>query len=506
MKNRIRILATSDLHGYIYPYGYADKKELNQGMAKVHTLISSLRDENTIVIDNGDVLEGSPLSFYHYRTNADGISPMTKAMNTIDYDFVNVGNHDFNYGRTALMTHLDNLTAPCITSNVTYKQRPLGPTYVIEQVAGKKVAIFGLVTQFTPKWEERENTKDMHFKGAYNTAVKTVELLKRLERPDYIICVYHGGFERDIETGIPTGDLTRENEGYKILREIPGIDVLIAGHQHKPMCGTAFNTTYVQPSSNGQSVACIDIYTDTKSIEPMLLECDMEASKEVMARCMEEENACQTWLDETLGRTSMDLTVEDPLTARLNKSQLVTFFNRALKDATHADLCASNLFSNVKGFKADITMRDVVTACVHPNTIVVKKINGKVLREYLEKNAEFFTIEHEYITVSPWYNDPKPKLYNYDMIDGIEYTIKVSNDIGTRIVELTYNGNEVTDDMEFTIALNNYRALGGGDFNMLKKLPYVERTGATMVDLLSNYIRKEKNISFEPVHNIHVIR
>lgn len=505
MKNRIRILATSDLHGVIHPNRSQDNKELNQGMAKVHTLISSLRDENTIVIDNGDVLEGSPLSFYHYTHNYNEISPMTKAMNTIDYDFVNVGNHDFNYGRTALMTHLDNLGAPCITSNVSYKEKPLGPTYVIEQVAGKKVAIFGIVTQSVPLFEDHEHIKNLRFRSAYHTAVKTVDLLKRLERPDYIICVYHGGFERDLETGIPTEDLTKENEGYRILKEIPGIDVLIAGHQHQPLCGKAFNTTYVQPGSNGAYVACVDIYTDTKTIDATLLENDMDASSEILQRVKKESDQCEAWLNEVIGHTDMDLTIQDALNDRLNKTQLATLFNLALKDATNADLCATNLFGYAKGFKADITRRDIINSYLHPNLVVVKKITGKQLRAYLEKNAEFFTIEHEYITASPYFNQA-PKLYNYDMIDGIEYTIKVSNDFGSRIISMTYNNEEIQDDQEFTIALNHYRALGGGGFDVLRPLPYVQRTNKTMVDILTNYIQAKGNISFAPVHNIHVIR
>ena len=95
---KIRLLATSDVHGYIYPYSYADGTNFNGGFARLKTLIDALRDENTLVLDNGDVLEGSPLSFYHYHQMPLDISPMTKVMNEMEYDYVNVGNHDFNYG------------------------------------------------------------------------------------------------------------------------------------------------------------------------------------------------------------------------------------------------------------------------------------------------------------------------------------------------------------------------------------------------------------------------
>ncbi|MCR5372905.1 MAG: metallophosphoesterase, partial [Solobacterium sp.] len=116
MAKRIRLLATSDTHGYIYPYQYTDHSSANQGLARMQALISALRDENTLVIDNGDVLEGSPLDYYHFHCHRDEVSPVTKVMNAMGYDFVNVGNHDFNYGKDILYRHLENLDAPCMTA------------------------------------------------------------------------------------------------------------------------------------------------------------------------------------------------------------------------------------------------------------------------------------------------------------------------------------------------------------------------------------------------------
>ena len=141
MTDRIRILATSDVHGYIYPHSYADGSSKDIGLAKIKSLVNILRDENTLVLDNGDVLEGSPLMYHHFVKTPDDVSPITRAMADLNYDYINVGNHDFNYGEEALMMHLQNTGAPCITSNFFYHGKPFGPNYVIRQVAGKKIAI-----------------------------------------------------------------------------------------------------------------------------------------------------------------------------------------------------------------------------------------------------------------------------------------------------------------------------------------------------------------------------
>ena len=506
MKNRIRLLATSDVHGYIYPYDYADQSEAEYGLARLNTLITSLRDENTLLIDNGDILEGSPISFYHFHEHKDDVSPMTKVLDAMEYDFINLGNHDFNYGEEVLLRHLDHMHAPLLTNNVIYKGKPLGLTYAVQELAGKKVVLFGVVTHYIPNWEKKQNIKHFRFPDALETAKKTVELIRRLEKPDYVIGVYHGGFERDLKTGMATEELTGENQGYEMLRQIQGLDVLITGHQHRSLAGSAFGTVYTQTADKGLELACIDIYTDTGLIEPRLLRADTPADAELEALVQAEEDECQVWLDQPLGETKTDLAVRDEFDARLHKSPLISFINHVQMEATGAQLAGTALFLGASGFGRSITMRNLVSTYVYPNTLTVKKVNGRILKEYLEKCAEFWTVKGEQIAVSARYEYPKPQHYNYDMLDGVSYDIRVSNDIGSRIENLTWQGEPVTEDMEFTLVINNYRAAGGGDFYMLKDAPTVKVYTSDMVEVLAEYIMTHKVIDFEPVNNIRVIR
>ena len=504
MPNRIRILATSDLHGTIYPYRYSDHQEEQKGLSKLATLIKSLRDENTLLVDNGDTLEGTPLSFFHYHEEPDEIAPITKVMNELHYDYVNVGNHDFNYGEKQLFKHLDTLEAPCLTSNVLYKDNTLGASYAIREIAGKKIALFGITTTCTKDQEKKENIENFTFLDAFDTARKTLSHIKRMEKPDYTICLYHGGFERDLLEGYPTEVLTGENQGYQLLQQLPGIDILISGHQHRSVSGELFSSTYTQTAANGAELACIDIYPDTGIIEPVLLKADCESDETIEELIQDTEDKCQVWLDVPLGRTEIDLHIEDEFDARLHKSQVITFLNRVQQAYTGAMLSSNALFANATGFKKTITIRDLVSTYVFPNTLVVKEINGKLLREYLEKCAEYWSIRNGIICVSPNFLHPIPQHFNYDMVDGIDYTISVENPIGHRITSLTYLGNEVQDEDLFTICVNNYRASGGGNFDMMTQCPTVKEYPIGMVELLADYIMKEKVISFEPVHNITV--
>ena len=501
---RIRLLVTSDVHGYIYPYSYADGKKENIGFGKVKAVMDSLKDENTLLLDNGDVLEGSPLSFYHYHSHFDDISPMSKVMDLIGYDYVNIGNHDFNYGEDALLQHLHAVHAPCITTNWKYKNE--AHRYVVRQFGNTRIALFGLVTDYIPHWESKEHIKDSVFEDVLQTASSVIQQIHENEKVDYVVCMYHGGFEKSLETGEPTEDPTGENIAYELLQNVKGIDILLSGHQHRSLHGKLFNTVYTQTSDKGREVGCVDIFPEENRIVSRIISCEQDADSEVLSLVQAEEDACQAWLDQTLGTTNVDLSIHDEEDARLHKAQLITFLNRVEMDATGADIACNPLFLHATGFQHEITMRNLVSTYVYPNTVVVKKLRGKELKAYLEKDAEYFCIKKDgSIGVSEKFTKPKPQQYNYDMLDGIEYTIKVSNPCGKRIVSLLHNGVAIKEDDTFTIAMSNYRASGGGDYDMLKNAETIQELSKDMVELLAEYIMKCKVIDFPAENNVHVI-
>ena len=164
------------------------------------------------------------------------------------------------------------------------------------------------------------------------------------------------------------------------------------------------------------------------------------------------------------------------------------------------------IFLKARGLDKIITMRSLMATYFFPNTLVIKKISGKILKEYLERSAQFWTISNDEIVINPMMDYPTPQYHNYDLIDGVEYTIKVSNPIGQRIVSLTRNGVPIKDDDEFTIAINNYRSSGSGGYEMIKNAPTVKEINRSVIDLISDYILNHQEIDFEPENNIKVIK
>ena len=108
MERKLSIFFTSDLHGYIYPTDYRGREERDLGLFKCASQFR--KDGNTLVIDGGDLLQGSPLGAFCHDTLGDA-SQFAEMMNRCGYDYVTLGNHDFNYGMPYLDSYLSALKA-----------------------------------------------------------------------------------------------------------------------------------------------------------------------------------------------------------------------------------------------------------------------------------------------------------------------------------------------------------------------------------------------------------
>lgn len=507
MSKNFTILATSDVHGYVYPYSYADNKEANLGLARIDTIVKKLKDENTILIDNGDCLQGSPLCFYFNNNNNNQTHIMTKVLNKMGYDYLNLGNHDFNLGTKVLLRHIEQSNAPCITVNVKVNGKPVGHYVVHEFKNGVKIGLFGVVTQHLVNWEQPENLVGVELDNAYEKAKEMVEYISKNEKVDAIVCAYHGGFEKDIETGKATELLNGENRGYDMCQDIDGLDILVSGHQHRSIAGHCANVLTSQSASNAKEIAKLDYDTLTKTGFAKLIPADEEPDEEILKLLEDVNNDCQKWLDTPLGHSELDLLVHDQFDARLHKHPVVSFLNQVQKSLyPKADFSATALFNDAAGFKHDVSMRDVVSTYVYSNTAVAMKMRGHVLKEYLELCAEYFEMENGEIIVSPRFAAPKPSHFNYDMVDGLDYTIKVSNPIGERIISMTRNGKDLDLDSEYIMLVSNYRAGGGGDFNMLTKATVEVEIQKDMVEAIGEYILLNPEIKVEHKENVKVIK
>ncbi|UFT99075.1 bifunctional metallophosphatase/5'-nucleotidase [Radiobacillus kanasensis] len=519
MKKDITILITSDIHGYIFPTHYRDRSDQPLGLAKLATYIKKKRSAgNVLLLDNGDLIQGSPLTYYHSKYHRDTENPVIKVANALGYHSAVFGNHEFNYGLDYLRSVVEQSEFPWLSANVINEQtgKPAyGKPYRIHEIEGVKIAVLGITTHFVPNWEDPNHIKGLKFGDALETAKVWVAKIRKEENPDVMVVSYHGGFERDLDTGEPTERLTRENQGYQMCQEIKGLDILITGHQHRSLAGKVNGVTIVQPSNHGQKLGEIQIslfqegdrYKIDSSSSQLIEVANLTTNKDLQELIADFEDQTQQWLDTPIGEVEGDLSITDPLETRLKDTPFIEFINKVQMDATGVDISNTSLFNNDSpGFGQKVTMRDIVSNYVYPNTLSVIRITGQDVKDALEQSASYFNVVDGKITVNPSFMEPKPQHYNYDMWEGIEYELNVSNPVGERVTKLNYQGQSIDENKEYEVVMNNYRAGGAGNFDMYIGKPLVKEIPIDMTELIANYLLDRKTIQATCNHNWKVVQ
>ena len=490
----LTVYYTSDIHGYLYPANFQNREPQPMGLLSMRFP----KDENTLVIDGGDMLQGSPLTYFGRARGVD--LPIARAMNARGYDYVTLGNHDFNYGRENLLRYLRELDARCLCANVDdlRGELPVLPCTVHTLGNGLRVGLVGLVTDWINRWEKPENLVDFAVVPPLERAKQAVASMDC----DVLIGIYHGGIERDPETGKPLS-ATDENIACRLCEEIP-FDLLLTGHQHIALAGARWrNTHLVQTPCNAAAYIRVE----------------MDAGKHFTSRlcpvpdraaCTEEETALfdrlNEWLDHPIGRLSRSLWPEDKLKMAMEGTPIADFFNLVQLWASGADISCAALANSVRGFDRNVTVRDVVASYVYPNTLKVLEVTGRILRQALEQCARYFDRDKQgNIVVSPAFLRPKEAHYNYDYFYGIEYTFDLSRPAGNRVVSLTRGGVPLSDDETYTLCMCDYRATGAGDFDCYLSCPVVRDIQTDISELILRYLETHNPVEIPSARSLTVL-
>ncbi|MNQ73922.1 Trifunctional nucleotide phosphoesterase protein YfkN precursor [compost metagenome] len=506
----------------MFPIHYANNRPNDVGLSKISTLIAGERakEAHVIVMDNGDLIQGTPLAYHHARLDNEPMNPMVLGLNYLNYDGAVLGNHEFNYGMDVLNKAVKESEFPWLCANIVDEETGdpyFGKPYLVKQLSdGVRVGILGLTTPYIPNWEDPKHIVGLRFVDPIATARTWVKLLKEQERVDVVVVSYHGGFERDMATGEPTEPLTGENQGYQLCMEVEGIDVLLTGHQHRSIAGIDINgVTIVQPGTAGVTLGKVSIVLEqsaegwrivSKQSE-LLSVANVVADPMLLERIHSYESKTQLWLDQPIGKLTGDMLVKDPMQIRTEDNALIEFINKVQMELSGAPISNTALFDNISpGFPADITMRDIVSNYIYPNTLKVIRISGQDIKDALEQSAEYFELsEKGDLGVSKSFMEPKPAHYNYDMWEGISYTLDISRPIGNRVVQLDYEGEAINLAASFDVVMNNYRAAGGGNYAMFQNKPVIKDIPTDVAELLAGYIMERGTIEASVNHNWKVI-
>lgn len=560
-ETHLRILQTTDVHVNLLPYNYfTDAPDPHVGLSQLSGLIQRARAEapNSVLLETGDFLQGTPLGDLFAEKNPKGgpKHPAITMMNALRYDAGTLGNHEFNYGLEFLNTVLKDAEFPMVLANAATRlgdtpqeDNTFLPPYTLltRQVMDQsgqphtlKIGVIGFVPPQIAIWDRRHLEDKLFMRGITRAAKAHVPRL-RAAGADIVIALSHSGIAK-------TEDHEFLENASIHLASVEGIDVVLCGHQHGRFPGPQFSgikdvdvekgTLHGKPAVMagfwGSDLGVIDlalgrgpqgnwhIARHRSYLTPIPPESDPDLPSGLQHDHSETLSHIRTSVASTAQPLHSYCTFAgfDLATRAVALAQL-DFVQRKLDTKGLPLLSAASPFragghagpDNYTDVPAGpLTLRGLADLYLFPNTLSVLRVTGRQLRNWLERSAGKFQQIRPGLLDQPLLQ-PRFPSYHCDMILGLDYEIdltqpprfaldgSLAEPDAQRIINLRHDGRPLQDDQEFLIAVNSYRAGGGGAFDGTGAENQILTTPVEIRTLLTDWARAQGTLEIAPTLN-----
>jgi len=507
------------MHGRVFPIDYYTNKYDNVGITKVATLVKEARkaDPDLLLLDSGDTIQGTPLEYFHNKRNNTPPDPMMLAMDSMHYDAMAVGNHEYNFGLKVLEKARSEAKFPWLSANTYNKGTPTThyQPYIVKEVQGVRIGVLGLTTPGIPSWENPPNYEGLEFHETISEAKKWVTVLRGKERADVVVIAMHMGIEEDLRTGVPNpSSVPNENAAIAIARQVPGIDVILMGHTHREVPSLVISGVLLSQANRWAShVARVDLYLEKDVAGRWRLLAESARTIPVMEKTAIDpeiaqlgqpyDKETQDWLGRTIGESSEELTASE---ARFRDTAIIDLIQRVQLEAGQADVSMAASFNpDARISRGAVTVRDIAGLYEYENTLVTLELTGQQLKDALEHSARYFREYEPGKTVSELVDQRIPG-YNFDIAEGVDYEIDLTRPFGQRIQNLKFKGHPLSPAQKLRVVTNNYRVNGGGGYTMYKNAPVIYRSSAEVRELIIDWVERHKTIPAQADNNWRIVQ
>lgn len=575
----IVILATSDIHNNYNDYDYFTDMPTEQfGLVRLSTAIKEERSKNSNVLlfDNGDNIQGNPIGELMAK-NPQTISPVMLLMNHMRYDAMALGNHEFNFGLDYLNSVISGANFPVISANVInpVTQKPCFEPYSILVRTFKdrngrtqtiRIGVLGLLPPQILSWDGTFLKGKAETLDAVTAAQEYVPQMKAAGA-DIVVILAHGGIADFPRRG------GEENFSY-YLTQIPGVDVVIAGHAHEKFPSRTFakisGADIDQGTINGIPVVMPGSFANTLGVIKLTLtrsggkwqcadgsgsllsvwdsterKANYAADTEITSdsRFIKGHQITLDFIRSPVGSqeggetsggslsaplTSFFSVIRDDYSVQIINEAQIRYAEQALADTPYASL---PVLSAAAPFKAGgrngpkyytnipagpLAIKNIADLYVYPNTVVILKLNGAQIKDWLEMSAGQFNQLNTGSGEQFIQNADFPT-YLFDVIDGVTYRIdttvppkynpdgSINNSQSERIKDLRFKGQPIPLNMDFALVTNNYRAYGGGNFPEGNPNNIIMETPDESRQIILRYINEKRTITPKADNNWSLI-
>ncbi len=524
---RIKLIETTDCHGAIYPFSFRDNQTSKFSLAQVHSYVKSEREnQNVLLLNNGDILQGTPDVYYYNFVNTTSPHLFAEVMNFMKYDVGSVGNHDIETGHSVYDRFCEQINFPWLAANAINEttNEPYFLPYTIFEKENVKIAVLGMITPFIPNWLPKILWQNMYFDDMISTAEKWTKIIEEKEKPDLLIGLFHSGVNENRNSNY--GD---ENASNLVAQKVKGFDVVFVGHDHhgwnfKIQNDFGDSVLVIGGTSSARTFATVDISFEKnensfsiKNLKGNLVDASQFiVDKEFMEKFTPQFEEISNWVNQPIGEFTKQINSQDAL---FGESDFVDLIHKIQLDLTKADISfAAPLNINTSIDSGKFYIRDLFKLYHYENFLYTMELSGKEIKDILEYSAEkwfnqmkdendnflkFEKDENGKLIFSERTNSPKLDglFYNFESAAGINYEVDVTKPKCEKVKITSLANGELFDFTRiYKVAVNSYRGNGGGGhLTFGAKIPKEElskrilsSTDRDLRFLMMNWIIEEK--------------
>lgn len=482
----LKFIETSDVHGSFFPYDFINRKPKAGSLARVATYVNQLRSqhgENVILLDNGDILQGQPVNYYSNYVDTTSANIAAQVVNYLRYDAQTIGNHDVETGHRVYDKWVSATHCPILGANVidTKTNKPYLKPYTILKRGGARIAIIGLLTPAIPNWLGENLWSGLRFEEMVSSARQWMRVVKEQEKADIVIGLFHSGKDGGITT-----PHYKEDAALAVAREVPGFDVVFFGHDHTRYADAVTNSegklvACLDPANNAMSVAQADLQLVKKKGRWCVKEsqwklvdvADLPVDNEFVDHFSAFNETVKAYANRMIGTFENTISTRDSYFGNSAFNDLILNLELSI---TKADVAFNAPVSfDVAIKKGPVRVADMFNLYKYENQLFVMRLTGKEIRKALEMSYDLWVNtmtspdDHLLLLDSQTRGDQqrlgfKNFSFNFDSAAGIDYEVDVTKPNGQKVKVLRMSNGEPFDENKYyKVAVNSYRANGGGE-------------------------------------------
>lgn len=484
-KVTLRFIETSDVHGSFFPYDFTNRKPRVGSMARISSYVKQLRKQygnNVILLDNGDILQGQPTSYFYNYVATNELNIAAQVINYLGYDAETIGNHDIEPGHAVYDKWIKEVKCPVLACNVVNVKtgQPYTHPYAIIKRNGVKIAVLGMLTPAIPNWLTENIWEGLRFDDMVKSAKKWMKIIQEKEHPDVVVGLFHSGREG----GIKTKDY-EEDASCVVAQQVPGFDIIMFGHDH-----TRFNQKIkniegkevlcIDPANNAMTVAQADLTLTLKNgkvadkqVTGTLVDVTkLPIDEEYMAHFKPEIEKVNQYVDRIIGNIENTIYTRD---SYFGSSAFNDFILNLELQITKADIAFNAPLQFDASIKAGpVRVADMFNLYRFENQLYVMRLTGEEIRKHLEMSYDQWvntmkSPDDHLLLLADTRGDAqrlgfKNFTFNFDSAAGIDYVVDVTKPDGQKVKILRMSNGQPFDEHKwYTVAINSYRGNGGGE-------------------------------------------